>query len=101
MRRSQSQTLTRGRARRRRCRCCCATNTLRSLAFLAYKRANGECDDDIIRVTTEHGLYKDQARYLVERQDLDLWARVLTPPDMVEGKKEPASRRALIEQVSF
>jgi len=29
-------------------------------------------------VTNRHGLYKQQARYLVERQDLDLWAKVLT-----------------------
>ena len=36
-------------------------------------------------------------RYLVERQDLDLWAKVLTPP---EGQdKETPSRRALIDQV--
>ncbi|CAM9417931.1 unnamed protein product, partial [Phaeothamnion confervicola] len=68
-----------------------------SLAFLAYKRANGACDDDLIRVTSENGLYKDQARYLVEKQDLELWAKVLTKP---EGETaEPASRRALIDQV--
>ena len=29
-------------------------------------------------VTNRHGLFKQQARYLVERQDLDLWATVLT-----------------------
>mmetsp|Transcript_16634 Transcript_16634/g.24631 ORF Transcript_16634/g.24631 Transcript_16634/m.24631 type:complete len:1761 (+) Transcript_16634:142-5424(+) len=68
-----------------------------SLAFLAYKRANGVCDDDLIRVTTENGLFKDQARYLVERQDLELWAKVLTPPGS-EGVETP-SRRALIDQV--
>ncbi|CAM9577248.1 unnamed protein product [Chrysoparadoxa australica] len=69
-----------------------------SLSFLAYKRAGGECDDDIIRVTCEHGLYKDQARYLVEKQDLDLWAKVVLTPE--EGEEsEPASRRSLIDQV--
>ncbi|KAJ8613811.1 hypothetical protein CTAYLR_004926 [Chrysophaeum taylorii] len=62
-----------------------------SLAFIAYKRAGGECDDDLIRVTTENGLFKDQARYLVERQDPDLWARVLASDD--------SNRRALIDQV--
>lgn len=47
-----------------------------SLAFLAYKRAGGECDDDLLRVTSENGLFKNQARYLVEKQDMDLWAKV-------------------------
>ena len=37
------------------------------LAFLAYKRAWGKCDDELIEVTAAHGLFKDQARYLVER----------------------------------
>ncbi|KAJ8601991.1 hypothetical protein CTAYLR_002731 [Chrysophaeum taylorii] len=67
-----------------------------SLAFIAYKRANGECDDDLIRVTTENGLFKDQARYLVERQDLELWARVLQAS---EDPTDDANRRALIDQV--
>lgn len=47
-----------------------------SLAFLAYKRAGGACDEDLIRVTSDNGLFKDQARYLVEKQDMDLWAKV-------------------------
>lgn len=47
-----------------------------SMAFLAYKRAGGECDDDLLRVTSENGLFKNQARYLVEKQDMDLWAKV-------------------------
>ena len=48
------------------------------LAFLAYKRAWGKCDDELISVTNSHGLFKDQARYLVERQDFALWTRVLS-----------------------
>mmetsp|Transcript_20888 Transcript_20888/g.27094 ORF Transcript_20888/g.27094 Transcript_20888/m.27094 type:complete len:1733 (+) Transcript_20888:121-5319(+) len=67
-----------------------------SLAFLAYKRANGECDDDLIRVTRENGLFKDLARYLVERQDLELWATVLQASD---EPTEDSNRRALIDQV--
>ncbi|CAN0412157.1 unnamed protein product, partial [Ectocarpus sp. 13 AM-2016] len=68
-----------------------------SMAFLAYKKAGGACDDDLLRVTSENGLFKNQARYLVEKQDMDLWAKVLTK---AEGEtQEPASRRALIEQV--
>lgn len=62
-----------------------------SLAFLAYRRANGECDEDLIRVTNENGLYKDQARYLIEKRDGELWAKVLS--------EENQSRRALIDQV--
>jgi len=46
------------------------------LAFIAYKR--GMCDTELVDVTNRHGLFKQQARYLVERQDLDLWATVLT-----------------------
>merc|ERR1719217_1305215 len=46
------------------------------LAFIAYKR--GLCDAELVDVTNRHGLFKQQARYLVERQDLDLWATVLT-----------------------
>ena len=48
------------------------------LAYLAYRRAWGKCDDDLIRVTNTHSLFKDQARYLVERQDMELWGKVLT-----------------------
>lgn len=43
-----------------------------ALAFLAYRRAGGACDEALIRVTIDNGLFKDLARYLVERQDLDL-----------------------------
>jgi hypothetical protein len=38
------------------------------LAYLAYRRANGACDEELIEVTSKNGLFKDQARYLVERQ---------------------------------
>merc|ERR1719506_2515942 len=59
------------------------------LACLAYKR--GTCDAELVDVTNRHGLFKQQARYLVERQDLDLWATVL-----VEDNEH---RRALIDAV--
>ncbi|KAJ0411653.1 hypothetical protein ATCC90586_004122 [Pythium insidiosum] len=68
-----------------------------ALAVLAYRRAGGACDDDLIRVTTENGLFKDLARYLVERQDLDLWGKVLKKQE--EGETESPARRALIDQV--
>lgn len=62
------------------------------LAYLAYKRAAGACDDELIAVTNKNGLWKDQARYLVERQDLALWAKVLTD--------ENPHRRDLIDQIT-
>jgi len=62
------------------------------LAYLAYRRANGACDVELIEVTNRNGLFKDQARYLVERQDLALWERVLVD--------ENPHRRELIDQVT-
>lgn len=68
------------------------------LAFIAYKKGAGECDDQLIQVGHTHGLYRDLAQYLVERQDMELWAKVLTK---VEGadEKEETKRRQLIDQV--
>jgi clathrin heavy chain len=62
------------------------------LAYLAYRRANGACDAELIEVTNRNGLFKDQARYLVERQDLALWETVLVD--------ENPHRRDLIDQVT-
>jgi len=61
------------------------------LAFIAYRRAWGDCDKELIEVTNKHGFFKDQARYLVERQHLELWALVLTDQNQY--------RRQLIDQV--
>lgn len=61
------------------------------LAFIAYKRAWGPCDKQLLEITNKHGFYKDQSRYLVERQDADLWAMAL--------EKDNEHRRALIDQV--
>eukprot|EP00981_Chlorochromonas_danica_P008853 scaffold2320_cov168-Ochromonas_danica.AAC.5 len=69
------------------------------LAFVAYKHARGECDDSLIRVCQDNGLFKDLARYLVERQDIELWRRVLRPEGLNEGDPEPPSRRYLLDQV--
>uniref|UniRef100_A0A7S1G8A3 Clathrin heavy chain n=2 Tax=Bicosoecida sp. CB-2014 TaxID=1486930 RepID=A0A7S1G8A3_9STRA len=62
------------------------------LAFIAYRRGAGSCDEQLIEVTNANGLFKDQARYLVERQDEELWARVLTTDN--------PHRRSVIDQVS-
>eukprot|EP00824_Muranothrix_gubernata_P004637 TRINITY_DN15925_c0_g1_i1.p1 TRINITY_DN15925_c0_g1~~TRINITY_DN15925_c0_g1_i1.p1 ORF type:complete len:1721 (+),score=473.39 TRINITY_DN15925_c0_g1_i1:271-5163(+) len=59
------------------------------LAFIAYKR--GQCDYELVDVTNRNGLFKQQARYLVERQEADLWAHVLD--------EENTFRRQLIDQV--
>lgn len=64
------------------------------LSFIAYKRAWGSCDEQLIAVCHKNGFFKDEARYLVERQDLDLWARVL-----VEDEANLPYRRQLIDQV--
>lgn len=69
-----------------------------SLAFLAYKKGAGDCDDELIAICNTHGLYRDLARYLVERQELDLWAKVLNKEETEDGKEDP-QRRQLIDQV--
>jgi len=67
------------------------------LAFTAYKKGAGECDDELIKVSHTHGLYRDLAKYLVERQDLELWAKVLNKE---EGKDDDdPQRRQLIDQI--
>ena len=62
------------------------------LAFVAYKHARGECDDLLVKVTQENGLFKDLARYLVERQDIELWTKVLKPEGFDPTAPEPPSR---------
>nr|PNR52339.1 hypothetical protein PHYPA_008713 [Physcomitrium patens] len=60
-----------------------------SLAVVAYRR--GQCDDELVNVTTRNSLFKLQARYVVERMDATLWAKILDP--------ENPFRRQLIDQV--
>jgi len=63
------------------------------LSYLAYRRApDHSCDNELIEVTNDNGLFKDQARYLVERQDQDLWNKVLIDDN--------PHRAALIEEVT-
>jgi clathrin heavy chain len=72
-----------------------------SLAFVAYKKGAGECDEELIKISFTHGLYRDLARYLVERQDLELWAKVLTKDESGDeaAMEKETQRRALIDQV--
>jgi len=59
------------------------------LAYIAYKKNN--CDDELITVTNKNGLFKQQAAYLVDRSDEQLWAKVLV--------KENTHMRHVIDQV--
>ncbi len=47
-------------------------------ACIAYKRAAGKCDRELIEVTNKNMLHKLQASYLVERKDPELWKLVLS-----------------------
>merc|ERR1719203_2694492 len=67
-----------------------------SLAFIAYKKGAGSCDEELIKISLTHGLFRDLAKYLVERQDLELWAKVL---NKAEGEPEDPQRRQLIDQI--
>ena len=60
-----------------------------TLAVIVYKK--GKCDQELIDVTTANGFFKEQARYLVERQSLEAWAIVLNDSN--------TSRRSLVDQV--
>jgi clathrin heavy chain len=59
------------------------------LAYIAY--AKGFCDDELIAITNDNSMFKQQARYLVKRRQPELWAQVLVP--------ENIHRRQLIDQV--
>lgn len=61
------------------------------LAYTAYKRAWGPCDEQLLAVTNRNGLFRLQARYLVERQSADLWGMALNT--------ENQYRRNVIDQV--
>ncbi|KAJ3481158.1 hypothetical protein NLI96_g7849 [Meripilus lineatus] len=59
------------------------------LAYIAY--AKGFCDDELIAITNDNSMFKQQARYLVKRRQPELWAQVLVPDNM--------HRRQLIDQI--
>lgn len=61
------------------------------LAYIAY--AKGFCDDELIVITNENSMFKQQARYLVKRRQPELWAQVLVHDNV--------HRRALIDQVGL
>lgn len=59
------------------------------LAFVAYKRGN--CDEEVLEVTNKHSLFKDQARYLVDRGSPELYEQVLDESN--------ESRPLIVEQI--
>ncbi|OWB83802.1 hypothetical protein B5S33_g2436 [[Candida] boidinii] len=59
------------------------------LAYIAYEK--GQNDDELIKITNENDMYKYQARYLLNRSDLELWSKVLS--------NENVHRRQLIDSV--
>ena len=60
-----------------------------NLAVVAYRK--GANDLELINITNENSMYKAQARYLLERADVEIWAFVLNSNNM--------HRRSLVDQV--
>ena len=58
------------------------------LAYIAY--AKGLCDDELISITNDNSMFKQQARYLIKRRQPNLWALVLVQDNI--------HRRAPIDQ---
>lgn len=59
------------------------------LAFIAYQK--GQNDLELVKITNENSMFKQQARYVVKRRDGDLWNFVLNPNNL--------HRRSLIDHV--
>ncbi|KAI9780804.1 MAG: hypothetical protein M1835_004428 [Candelina submexicana] len=60
-----------------------------NLAVIAYRK--GQNDLELINITNENSMFKAQARYLLERADLEIWAFALNPNNV--------HRRSLVDQV--
>jgi len=69
------------------------------LSFIAYLQSNGKCDELLIAVANQNGFYKDLAKHLVERQDLQFWSNVLTEDSQDNDIKEDEHRQSVIDQV--
>ncbi|KAJ8904263.1 hypothetical protein NDN08_000787 [Rhodosorus marinus] len=59
------------------------------LAYVAYRR--GLCDDELFAVTNKNSMFKEQAIYVVNRQNDDLWERVLN--------ENNAFRKLIVDQI--
>ena len=60
-----------------------------NLAYIAYRK--GQNDLELINITNENGMYKAQARYLLDRSDAEIWSFVLNGNNI--------HRRSLVDQV--
>lgn len=60
-----------------------------SLAFIAYQK--GQNDLELINICSENGMYKNEARYLLQRADAEIWQFVLSDNNI--------HRRSLVDQV--
>ena len=60
-----------------------------NLAYIAYRK--GQNDLELINITNENSMYRAQARYLLERADLEIWSFVLNNNNV--------HRRSLVDQV--
>ena len=54
------------------------------LALAAFEK--GKCDDALVALTSANSMFKEQAQYLVDRMDEDLWGRVLKEDTEQRGK---------------
>ncbi|KOS19635.1 putative clathrin heavy chain [Escovopsis weberi] len=61
-----------------------------NLAFIAYSK--GQNDLELVNITNENSMYRNQARYLLEREDAELWRFVLSENNI--------HRRSVIDQVT-
>jgi len=61
-----------------------------NLATIAYTK--GQNDLELISITNENGMFRQQARYLLERADPEIWTYVLNPDNV--------HRRSLLDQVT-
>jgi clathrin heavy chain len=59
------------------------------LAFVAFRR--GKCDDELLTVTNDNSLFREQASYAVDRADADLWSRIFADDNPF--------RRLVVDQV--
>lgn len=60
-----------------------------NLAYIAYRK--GQNDLELINITNENGMFKAQARYLLDRADPEIWSYVLSENNI--------HRRSLVDQV--
>lgn len=60
-----------------------------SLAFICYQK--GQNDLELINITNENSMFKNQARYLLGRADPEIWQYVLSDNNI--------HRRSLVDQV--